>query len=74
MDAVNQAPKLVIEMLQSPEQWNVINQQFKRESAHEITAVCLGCLDGFFQYTNKFMKGEVVNVSRIAPVTMNNMG
>jgi hypothetical protein len=62
LDAVNQAPELSIEMPQTPEDWDMIYKQFKQKSLDENMAGCVGCLDGFFQCTNKPTKQEMANV------------
>jgi len=62
IDAVNMAPELAINMPETPEQWDAICEGYKRKSTNEIMAGCVGCLDGFFQRTNKPTKQETRNV------------
>ena len=62
LDAVNSAPELDIKMPSTPDEWDEIYQEYRSKSTHEIMAGCVGCLDGFFQRTNKPTKLEVANV------------
>ena len=62
LDVVVSAPELDIKMPSTPDEWDEIYQEYKSKSTHEIMAGCVGCLDGFFQRTNKPTKREIVNV------------
>jgi hypothetical protein len=64
LDAVNSAQELDIKMPSTPEEWNEIYHEYRMKSTNEIMAMagCVGCLDGFFQRTNKPTKCEVAKV------------
>ena len=62
LDAVNSAPELDIKMPNTAEEWNALYHEYRRKSNNELMAGCVGCLDGFFQRTNKPTKSEVANV------------
>jgi hypothetical protein len=62
LDTVNSAPRLDIRMPSTPEECDVIFNEYKRKSTNEIMAGCVGCVDGFFQRTNKQTKQKVVNI------------
>jgi len=49
-------------MPSTPEEWDVIYQEYKRKSTHEIMAGYVCCLDGFFQRTNKPTKQKVASI------------
>lgn len=62
LDAVNSALELDIKMPNTAEEWNAVYHEYRRKSSNELMAGCVGCLDGFFQRTNKPTKSEVANV------------
>jgi len=62
VDAVNLAPKLDIDLPNTPEEWDEIYEQYKIKSTNEIMAGCVQAIDGFFQRTNKPTSKEVANV------------
>ena len=62
VEAVNLAPELDIVMPQTPQEWDIVYNQYKSKSTNEIMAGCVGAIDGFFQRTKRPSSKEAPNV------------